>query len=69
MSRCDFAAALRLAERGFEADAIAQAIRTASPSVEERKRGHVEDYVRRTVEAAVRAVERERREREEERER
>jgi hypothetical protein len=59
---------MRLAERGFDTEAIAQAIRTASPRLEERKRGHVEDYVRRTVEAAVREGERERREREEERE-
>ncbi len=64
MSRCDFGAAVRLAERGFEPDAMAHAIRAVSPRLEERKRGHVEDYVRRTVEAAVREVERERTERE-----
>ena len=55
LSRCDFGAALRLAERGFDRDAIAQAIRTASPRLEERKPGHVDDYARRTSEAALRA--------------
>jgi hypothetical protein len=53
-SRCDFGAALRLAERGFNATAIAYAIRTASPGIEERKRGHVQDYAQRTAESALR---------------
>lgn len=54
-SRCDFGAALHLADRGFNADAIAYAIRTASPRIEERKRGHVQDYAERTAESALRA--------------
>jgi hypothetical protein len=54
-SRCDFGAALRLAERGFNAYAIAHAIRTASPRIEERKPGHVQDYAVRTAESALRA--------------
>jgi hypothetical protein len=35
-------------------------MREASPEIEERKRGHVEDYVQRTVEVAVRFHERQR---------
>jgi hypothetical protein len=64
LSRCDFSAAIRLAAAGYEPETIRQAVRAASPNLEERKRGHVEDYVRRTVDAAVEAqarrVERER---------
>jgi hypothetical protein len=60
VSRCDFAAAVRLLTRGCEPALIRQAMREASPDLEERKRGHVEDYVRRTVEAAVRFHERSR---------
>src|SRR5262245_48203570 len=39
----------------FNADAIAYAIRTASPRIDERKRGHVQDYAERTAESALRA--------------
>jgi hypothetical protein len=57
-NRCDFSAAIRLAAAGYEPETIRQAVRAASPNLEERKRGHVEDYVRRTVDAAVQAHER-----------
>jgi hypothetical protein len=55
VSRCDFLAASRLLERGFAPPTIRQAIREASPDLADRKHGHVEDYVRRTVEAATRS--------------
>jgi len=51
-SRCDFHAARRLVDRGFERATIERALREASPDLEERKRGHVQDYVRRTVDVA-----------------
>jgi hypothetical protein len=54
VSRCDFGAAVRLAERGFDRETIAHAIRSGSPRLEERKPGHVDDYARRTSEAALR---------------
>jgi hypothetical protein len=54
-SRCDFSAAIRLAAAGYEAETIRQAVRAASPNLEERKRRHVEDYLRRTVDAAIEA--------------
>jgi hypothetical protein len=64
VSRCDFSAAIRLAAAGYEPATIEQAVRAGSPDLEERKRGHVDDYVERTVEAAMEAqarrVERER---------
>jgi hypothetical protein len=64
-SRCDFHAACHLVERGFQRATIERAMHAASPDLEERKPGHVQDYVRRTVEAAVeiRSLERERTER------
>jgi hypothetical protein len=48
-------ASARLAERAFGAGAIAHAIRGGSAGLDDRKRGHVEDYVRPTADAAVRA--------------
>ena len=56
VSRADFGAASRLAARGFAAQSIESAMRAASPDIERRKYGHVEDYVRRSVEAAMRAT-------------
>jgi hypothetical protein len=51
-------------DRYYDAATIRQAVRDASPNLEERKRGHVDDYVERPVEAALEAqarrVERER---------
>jgi hypothetical protein len=55
ISRCDFSAAIRLAAAGYEPETIRQAVRAASPNLEERKHGQAEDYVRRTVDAAVEA--------------
>jgi hypothetical protein len=52
-SRCDFVVARHLVERGFEPSTVERAMTAASPDLEERKPGHVQDYVRRTVEAAV----------------
>jgi hypothetical protein len=52
-SQCDFVAAVRLVHRGYAPAAIRECLRQASPDLERRKRGHVEDYVQATVEAAV----------------
>jgi hypothetical protein len=60
LSRCDFGASLHLVRRGYDRDTIERAMRATSPEIEERKRGHVRDYVSRTVEAAARVHDRER---------
>jgi hypothetical protein len=54
-SWCDFRAAGLLVREGYSREEVADAIRTASPDLEERKRGHVEDYVERTVDAVLRS--------------
>jgi hypothetical protein len=38
-----------LLERGFSQDVVEEAMRRASHRIDERKRGHVDDYVTRTV--------------------
>jgi hypothetical protein len=53
LSRCDFHAATRLVAAGYKPETIRCALRMASPDLKERKRGHIEDYVRRTVDAAI----------------
>jgi hypothetical protein len=52
-SHCDFSVARHLVERGYEPRTIERAMTAASPDLEERKPGHVRDYVHRTVESAV----------------
>lgn len=53
LSRCDFIAAKKMAERGRSAEEIAAAMAAASPGLLERKKGHEMDYVRRTVRKAM----------------
>ena len=53
LSRCDFLAAMTLGNRGRGADEIAAAMREASPGLLERKSGHEDDYVERTVRKAM----------------
>jgi hypothetical protein len=49
LSVCDLRAAMRLLARGYAAWEVAGAMRVASPHIERRKRGHVEDYIARTI--------------------
>ena len=59
MSKCDFVVAAKMIRRGHDPDVIALAMREASPDIDQRKAGHVEDYVQRTVSAAAAKVARE----------
>ena len=59
MSKCDFVVAAKMLGRGHDPDAVMLAMREASPDLDRRKAGHVEDYVQRTVRAAAAAVNRE----------
>jgi hypothetical protein len=49
----DLAAAMRLAEVGYGAPTIEQALRAASPDLEEHTRGRVDRYVRVAAELAL----------------
>jgi hypothetical protein len=53
LSRGDFAVACRMLKDGFTVEQIADAMIRHSPDIETRKANHVEDYSRRTVEAAA----------------
>lgn len=44
---------LALAHPGLDATALALAMREGSPQLEERKRGHVQDYIARTTSRAL----------------
>jgi hypothetical protein len=44
---------LALGHPGLDATALAQAMREGSPQLEERKRGHVQDYIARTTSRAL----------------
>ena len=56
-SRIDFAVTKKLAVGGrFTADDLTQAIRTASPMINERHQGQVEDYAKRTLDAVLQRV-------------
>jgi hypothetical protein len=53
-SRVDFAVTKKLAMSGrFTADELTHAIRTASPLIDERHQGQVEDYAKRTLTAVL----------------
>lgn len=52
LSSGDLSASSRMARAGFGHDRIAAALRACSPGIEERKKGHVDDYVDRTVRKA-----------------
>jgi hypothetical protein len=56
VSRRDYNAVVKLTDLGFTAAEIAGAMVAVSPDLEERKRGHVEDYVDRTVRKAMAAA-------------
>lgn len=51
-SRLDWMISVSMAQAGFSQSDIEHAICSASPNVEERKKGHIEDYARRTAEKA-----------------
>ena len=55
-SRADYRAAQKLLRQGCSMDTVKQAIISESPAITKRKAGHVEDYARRTVEAAARSL-------------
>jgi hypothetical protein len=52
-SKVDWMVAKELARRGWTKEGIGRAIREASPHLAERKAGHVEDYISRTVGKAM----------------
>jgi hypothetical protein len=52
VSRVDFKAALYAFKKGFKEADIAEAIKTFSPDIQTRKKGHIDDYVNRTVKKA-----------------
>ncbi|NJL53125.1 MAG: MobA/MobL family protein [Hydrococcus sp. SU_1_0] len=49
-SKLDWVTLKRLAKRGYSLPALEYALAHGSPQLEERKKGHVEDYIARTVE-------------------
>jgi len=53
-SRADYMAAVDMAKRGYSPQNIAKAIAEASPALQQRKAGHQQDYIDRTVRAAIR---------------
>jgi hypothetical protein len=56
-SRVDFAVTKKLAMSGrFTADELSQAIKTASPLIDQRHQGQVEDYANRTLAAVLTRV-------------
>ena len=52
-SRVDWMVVKTLLSEGFSAEQIKVAMQESSPSLQERKKGHVDDYINRTVEKAV----------------
>ncbi|MCU7800449.1 MAG: RepB family DNA primase [gamma proteobacterium symbiont of Lucinoma myriamae] len=48
-SKIDWVIAKKMAHAGFNGDEIKQAIAEASPDLYERKKGHIENYINRTV--------------------
>lgn len=56
-SKMDYMIAKDMAGRGWSGSEIEKSIAAASPAVESRKAGHIEDYARRTTERAMAAPE------------
>ena len=54
-SRMDYMIAKDMASKGWSATEIEKSIVTASPAIESRKAGHIEDYARRTTARALAA--------------
>lgn len=52
LSRLDWMVSVDMAKTGYPAQDIERAVRECSPNIDSRKAGHVEDYARRTTEAA-----------------
>lgn len=52
-SRADWMIAGKLLHKGVTRDSIAELIRTTSPGLAVRKKGHVEDYIRRTLDKLI----------------
>lgn len=55
-SEVDFLACRELAKQGWSADRLSNALYATSPALSDRKKGHEEDYVQRTVKAAIKAT-------------
>lgn len=51
-SRMDFMVTKSMIDKGFSHTQIAEAMETSSPNVEDRKAGHLDDYIQRTIRAA-----------------
>jgi hypothetical protein len=56
LSKGDFAVTCRMIKDGYKKDVISLAISNSSPNIQDRKRNHIEDYCKRTVEAAIRII-------------
>jgi len=55
-SRLDWMVAKQMITYGFASEDIVQALQQASPALDHRKAGHVQDYIHRTVKNAFDAV-------------
>lgn len=55
-SAVDFLACRELAKQGWSAERLGTALFACSPALSDRKKGHEEDYVQRTVKAAIKAA-------------
>lgn len=53
LSKCDFIAAMNLAEKGRGAHEIGQAMAEFSPELATRKKGHEDDYINRTMQKVM----------------
>lgn len=53
LSKCDFIAAMNLAEKGRGTHEIAQAMAEFSPELATRKKGHEDDYINRTMQKVM----------------
>ena len=55
-SKFDFAVTARMIKDGFNKNQVLLAIKQSSPKIEERKKGHVSNYIDRTYENAYKAI-------------
>lgn len=56
MSSVDFFVAIKLIERGFSYSDIYEALECKSSELKERKKGHIKDYLKRTIKKAAETV-------------
>jgi hypothetical protein len=53
LSAVDFKAVKYALKKGFDINYIKEAIRRLSPDIESRKKGHIDDYLSRTINNAI----------------